>query len=76
MANVRDIPYKDMMARELQLTAHAKGIKGAKSIGNRKKLIALIEAADAKALEPEYYYLVKFGGLVKVYKKEVDHENA
>ena len=54
MANIRDIPYKDMMLRELQLVAHARGVKGAKSIKNRKKLIAI--------LNDDHYFVIRYGG--------------
>jgi len=58
MANVRDIPYTKMLRRELQLAAHARGVKGAKSIKNRQTLIAI--------LEDDHYFLMKFGKMVKI----------
>lgn len=58
MANIRDIPYNKMMLRELQLAAHARGVKGAKSISKRQTLIDI--------LEDDHYFLVTVNGLEKV----------
>ena len=39
MPNIRNIPFNKMLKRELQLAAHERGVKGAKSINNTWKFL-------------------------------------